>query len=406
MTALANPGTPRLYLDDVTLLDFEATVTAHATHGGRPALVLDRTAFYPDSGGQPGDAGHLAGLAVVDTQCDDAGVVLHVVDGGALPPVGSPVRGAVDRARRRLHAALHTGQHMLSRAMVDQAKAETVSSRLGAGGCTLDLDVPSLDDAALARAESYVQQAVEADLAVRQWFPPEEVLATLPLRRASKVSENVRVVDIEGFDITPCGGTHCTRTALVGALHITGVERYKGRTRVTFLAGRSALDEMRARSRSLVDLSRTFTCGPHDVRAAVDRLRADLQSARDTLGDVRARWAELVAERLWREATAAGSSRVVCALEGEPVEAVRSLAARLTARPEGEAFVASRVDDGLLVVVARGEASRFDCGAWLKRVTAAHGGRGGGRPERAEGRLPGAVDWAALVAETALAAAP
>lgn len=402
MAAHANPGTPRIYLDDVTRLDFEAVVAAHGRFGDRAAVVLDRTAFYPDSGGQPGDAGTLAGLGVVDTQCDETGVVFHVVgDGAELPAVGATVRGSVDRARRGLHAALHTGQHMLSRAMVDEARAETVSSRLGGAGCTLDLDVPSLDEAALARAESYVARAIESDLAVRQWFPPAEVLETLPLRRASKVAENVRVVDIDGFDITPCGGTHCVRTSLVGALHITGVERYKGKTRVTFLAGRSAIEEMRGRSRALAELGRLFTCSPYDARAAIDRLRADLQSARDALGDVRARWAEGVAEKLLRDAEAAGSSRVVCELAGESVDTVRALAARLSARPEVTAFVASRVDDGLLVLAARGEASGFDCGAWLKRVTAAHGGRGGGRPDRAEGRLPGSVDWAALVAETA-----
>ena len=399
MVAHATPGTPRLYFDDPTLLDFEATVLAHGRVDDRPALVLDRTAFYPDSGGQPGDAGVLAGLLVEDTRCDDAGVVLHPVPvGSELPAVGSMVRARVDRDRRRLHAALHTGQHVLSRAMVDEAGAETISSRLSGGGCTLDLDVASLDERALARAERRVAQAIEDDLAVRQWFPPPEEVATLPLRRAPKVTANIRVVDIGGFDLSPCGGTHCAHTALIGALHITGIERFKGKTRVNFLAGRAALDELRARSASLAELGRVFTCGPHDVRAAVERLRAELQSARDALGDVRARWAEGVAERLLREAAAAGSSRVVLSLEGEPVETLRALGQRLTARAGAVAFLASRVDDGLLVLIARGAESGFDCGAWLKRAAAAHQGRGGGRPDRAEGRLPGDVDWAALVA--------
>jgi alanyl-tRNA synthetase len=402
MVALSTPGTPRLYFDDPTLLAFEAAVVAHALVGDRHAVVLDRTAFYPDSGGQPGDAGELGGLAVDDTRCDDAGVVLHLVAAGAaLPAVGSVVRGRVDRDRRRLHAALHTGQHMLSRALVDEAGAETVSSRLGGAGCTLDLDAASIEERALARVESRVARAIEDDLAVRQWFPPAEEVAGLALRRAPKVTENIRVVDIGGFDLTPCGGTHCARTAQVGAMHITGVERFKGKTRVNFLAGRAALDELRARSASLAELGRLFTCGPHDARLAIEKLRAELQSARDALGDVRARWAEGVAERLLREAAAAGSSRVVLALEGESVETLRALGQRLTAREGVVAFVASRVDDGLLVLVARGAGATFDCGAWLKRAAAAHQGRGGGRADRAEGRLPGAVDWAALVAATA-----
>lgn len=402
MVAHATPGTPRLYFDDPALLAFEAVVVAHARVDDRPALVLDRTAFYPDSGGQPGDAGELSGLAVEDTRCDDAGVVLHALSvGSELPPVGSAVRGIIDRDRRRLHAALHTGQHMLSRAMVDEAGAETVSSRLSGAGSTLDLDVASLDERVLARVERRVARAIEDDLVVRQWFPEPEEVASLPLRRAPKVTENIRVVDIGGFDLSPCGGTHCARTALVGTLHITGVERFKGKTRVNFLAGRAALDELRARSSSLAELGALFTCGLHDVRAAVERLRSELQSTRDALGDVRARWAEGVADRLLGKASAAGSSRVALALEGEPVETLRALGQRLTAREGVVAFLASRVDDGLLVLIARGSGSGFDCGAWLKRAAAAHQGRGGGRPERAEGRLPGHVDWAALVAATA-----
>ena len=399
MSVNANPATPRLYFDDAARLDFDAVVTAHAPFGGRPAVVLDRSAFYPESGGQLGDTGRLGDAVVEDTQCDDSGVVFHVLAAGSeAPAVGQTVRGAIDRARRRLHMALHTGQHMLSRAMVDEARAETVSSRLGATVCTLDLDAPSLDEATLLRAERLVASVIEDDLPVRQWFPDADELAALPLRRRPKVSENVRVVDVGGFDVSPCGGTHCARTSQVGTMHILGVERYKGKVRVSFLVGRSALDELRARSGSLVELGRMFTCGPHDVRPAVERLRADLKTAQESLGDVRARWAERVADDLVRRAADEGSSRVVLLLDGEGIDTLRALGGRLSARPGVEVFLASRSDGALQVLVARGPGSTLDCGAWLKAAAAAHGGRGGGRPDRAEGRLPGTVDWSTLVA--------
>ncbi len=392
--------TVRLYYDDLLLLDFEATVAAHATWEGRPAAVLDRSAFYPESGGQLADAGTLGGVALADVQVDDAGVVLHVMDTGALPPVGATVRGTVDRARRRLHMALHTGQHMLSRALLDEARAETVSSRLGTSACTLDVDLAALDDAAVARAESLVNSVVEDDRPVRAYFPDPAEVPGLPLRRAPKVTRNVRVVDVGGFDLSPCGGTHCTRTSQVGVVSVTGTERYKGRMRVTFLAGRAAVDELSARSRTIADLGRAFTCGPRDVPAGIERLRRDLQEARDALGVARGRWAETVARELLAAMDASGDAsgehRAVAVFDLEPVDTLRAVASRVTARPDAVAFLASRSPEGTQVLVARGSASGFDCGAWLKRVAAAHGGRGGGRADRAEGRLPAETPWETL----------
>ena len=227
--------TALLYHADSTQLSFEATVVGHAPG----AVILDRTAFYAEGGGQLADHGTLAGLPVTDVQIDDAGVVRHLVV-GELPAVGASVSGQIDRARRRQYSALHTAQHMLSRALIEVAHAETVSARLGESSCTVDLDVPSLGEAEVARAEALVNALVEDDVSIRAWFPEASELASLPLRRRPKVSENVRVVAIGDFDVSPCGGTHCTQSAQVGLLEVTGMERYKGMMRVSFAAGRRA----------------------------------------------------------------------------------------------------------------------------------------------------------------------
>ncbi len=387
-------ATTRLHYEDPTLLEFDAEVVALSRFGDRPSVILDRSAFYPESGGQLGDVGSLGDVAVIDVQVDDAGVVHHLIDRASIA-VGATVRGRVDRARRRLHMALHTGQHMLSRALLDEAGAETVSSRLGSTACTIDVHLASLDEGAVARAEDLVNRVIEDDVAVRQYFPTPEELAKLPLRRAPKVTENVRVVDVGGFDVSPCGGTHCTRSAQVGVVTITGVERYKGKGRVTFLAGRVAQRELSARSKSLAELARSFSCGPLETRAGVERLRGDLQRARESLGLAREQWAALYGQRLVAEAAARGEPRVVCLLEGDTIETLRALASAVSAVPGTVAMLASSTAEGLLITLARGEGSAFDCGAWLKRVAAAHGGRGGGRPDRAEGRLPSSVDWRA-----------
>ena len=321
--------TERLYHQDPLLLTFDARVVAHAAFGGAPSVVLDRSAFYPESGGQMADRGALAGHAVVDVQVDDDGVVHHVLEGGALPAVGASVAGAVDGARRRVHMALHTGQHLRSWALAEMAAAETVSSRLGESACTIDVDRETLDERRLAEIEDQVNAIIDEDVPVRAFFPDPAELASLPLRRAPKVTGPVRVVAIGSYDLTPCGGTHCTRSAQIGLLRLTGVERYKGKARVTFSAGRRARSELWRETGVLRDLGRAFTCGPLDVPAGVQKLRRELAEAREALGQVRSKLADVAAVELCAQAAAGG--RAVAVIDDAGPDLLRALATRITA---------------------------------------------------------------------------
>jgi len=239
---------------------------------------------------------------------------------------------------------------------------------------------------------------------VRQLFPTAEELAKMPLRRAPKVATGVRVIDIEGFDLSPCGGTHCTRSGQIGVVRVVGLEKYKGGWRVTFHAGRRALDDARKKEAVLADLARDFTCGMLDVGGAVGKVRAELKARMDALSSTRGELVELLAERVLaaHPADPSGTTRIVLVRERDDVAMLRTLAGRLATRADVVAFCAApdaggdKGEPGLTVVVQRGAGARFDCGAWLKRVAAAHGGRGGGRPERAEGRLPAGPDGVSL----------
>jgi len=393
--------TERLYFTDPFLHQFTGRVIAHAAWSGAPSLVLDRTAFYPEAGGQMADRGLLGGYAVKDVQVDDAGVVHHLVElpeGRALPEVGSELAGQIDRVRRRVHMALHTGQHMLSRALVDVAQAHTVSSRLGETLCTIDVDLELLDEARVAEAEELVNSVIDDDLAIRSFFPTAEELAALPLRRAPKVTDNIRVVQIGEFDVSPCGGTHCTGSAQVGMIRVLGVERYKGKGRVSFSAGRRARSELWQEAGTLRGLSRAFTCGPGEVPVVIDKIRRDLTEAREALGAARAKLADQAAVELAAALEKSPDRRVVAVLEGASPESLRAIAARLTSQPESVVLLAGRAPEGMPVLIARGSGSSFGCGAFLKRLAEAAGGRGGGRPEHAEGRLPPGTDFPALVA--------
>jgi len=383
--------TERLYWADPLALEFRARVVAHATWGGRASVVLDQTAFYPEAGGQLADRGVLGGAAVVDVGVDAAGAIHHVIE-GALPELGGEVAGAVERGRRRLHMALHTGQHMLSRALLEVARAETVSSRLGERECTVDLAGPGLDERALAAAETLVHGVIDDDVPVRAFFPPPEELARLPLRRDPKVDSNVRIIEIGEFDLSPCGGTHCVRSAQVGFVRVTGMERYKGGFRVYFDCGQRARVVAGGHDGVLRALGVSFAVPPGEVAGAVERLRGELRASEAAARALRARLAEA-----WAEQLDAGGGRVIACLDDCDAEMLRVVAKRLCAQGGAVALLAGRTTDGLDVVVSRAAGASFDCGAFVKRVAAAAGGRGGGRPQHAEGRLPAGSDWAALV---------
>jgi alanyl-tRNA synthetase len=398
--------TRRLYWDDSLLLSFDERTAAHARVGERPALVLEATAFYPEAGGQLADTGRVAweggGAAIVDAQEDAAGRVLHVLDlpeNAALPELGAPLRITIDEARRRAHMSQHTGQHMLSRALLDRANAPTASSRLGDSVCTIDLSIERLSDEALADVEALVAGVVLEDRPVRQLRPTAEELAKLPLRREPKVTSNVRIIDVDGFDLSPCGGTHVVRTGQVGALRITGVERHKGGLRISFLTGLSALADASAKERVLTGLARELTCGWPELPGAIEKLRGDAKEHARSAEKLRTRLAGELAKGLLATATGVGSARLVVApLGDESPELARSLATALGAAPDVIAFVWTSGAEGTSLVVQRGDAATsFDAGAAFKRVAAACGGRGGGRPNRAEGKLPAGADVAGAV---------
>jgi len=382
--------TIRLHYDDPLALEHASAVVAHATWRKTPSVVLDETIFYPESGGQMGDHGVLGDARVVDVQIDGDGVVHHLVE-GERPPVGETVRGVVDGARRRRHMALHTGQHALSRALLDQHGAVTVSSRLGETACTLDVDVAGLSLEDLRPTEEAVLQLIDEDRPVRQLFPEPDVLPEMDLRKPPPDAERVRVVDIDGFDITPCGGTHVQHTSQIELLVVHKVERYKKGTRVTFEAGPRARRLLRERADHLADVAAQLRCAPLEVRGVVEGLAAKLDGARNERGRVAALLADRWAERLRSDGD------VVAVLDGGDADLLRLVAERLTATA-GLVALAAPGDEGAAVLLARGPASDAHCGELMRAIAKATGGRGGGRPELAQGRVPAGIDWHTAVA--------
>ena len=235
--------TDRLYYNDPSLREFEATVTGVERAGDRLRVALDRTAFYPTSGGQPFDTGTLGQLRVIDGVDDNGGTIAHVVENGALE-VGDPVHGAIDWPRRFDHMQQHTGQHVLSAAFEHLFQVRTLSFHLGVAASTIDLAREMAADE-IAAAEGEANRIVWEDRPVAIRYASGEEAAALKLRKEPVRSGTLRLVEVEGFDLSACGGTHVARTGAIGVIAVGAWERFKGGQRIEFLCGGRALERFR-----------------------------------------------------------------------------------------------------------------------------------------------------------------
>lgn len=380
--------TKRLYYDDSSLLEFDATVTGVREHDGRPAVTLDRTAFYPTSGGQPFDTGTLGPAAVVDVVDDEAsGEILHVLDRAV--EAGASVAGRIDRARRLDHMQQHTGQHILSAAFEKLHHARTVSFHLGAEASTIDLD-REVNAAAIAAAERLANEIVWEDRPIGIRYATEEEAALLPLRKEPKRSGTLRLIDVPDCDLSACGGTHVPRTGVIGIIAVSGVERFKGGLRVSFVCGARALARFGRMRAAIEESIKRVSVHLDELPAAIERMQDDNKALRQTIRAQQEKLAESEAISLKaRGDVLDGLTLIVEHARGWDASGIKLLASALTASP---GIVVALAGDGspTPVVIARSEDGRLDAGAALRQAIAELGGKGGGKPGMAQGAVSAA----------------
>jgi alanyl-tRNA synthetase len=386
--------TQRLYRDDPYLLEFDARVVERREHLGRPAVVLDRTAFYAESGGQPWDTGVLGDVKVTAV-VEDGESILHVL---ASPLALDAVHGRVDAVRRHDHRQQHHGQHLLSRAFLQTARASTVSFHLGEADSSIDLD-RTVGAPEVRAAERLANEIVWDARPVSVRSVTRAQAEALGVSVPPEAGEAVRLVEAEGFDLQPCGGTHPRSTSEVGLILAIGHERYKGGSRVRFVCGQRALDLVRERLTALDGASALLSVGPGEAAAAVERLKAQLGASEKRARELLERSLEAEARRLLAQDT--GSPAVVSAsYAGWDAAELRTLAMQLVALAPCVALLGSRGDKAQLVF-AQSEGLPHDIPALLRDAVALVGGRGGGRGNLAQGggdrveRLTEALDSAA-----------
>jgi alanyl-tRNA synthetase len=372
--------TQKLYLDHSYDTVFEANVIAtRPTEGGATAIVLDRTLFYPESGGQLPDHGTLAEADVIDVQ-ENGDDVTHIVRGEVR--TGSPLRGAVLWPRRFDHMQQHTGQHILSRAFIQTDRLDTVSFHMGDETCTIDLDGPAPDSAAIARAEDLSNQIINENRPIDITTMPIEQVYMSELRR--KVPEGVRearIVTVRDFDVIPCCGTHVKSTGELGMIKVLNTEKVRSFHRVHFKVGVRALADYRDKHVVLQELSQRLTTAPLDVTAKVERIVEDARSTDKRLKLLVQRLAAVEAQRLVVEHAAA--PRVVAHRETDPFLA-RALATEMQKVSGTVAIIGA--DDGSVVCVSSHELG-FDLAAPAAALAKELGGSGGGKGGFAQVKL-------------------
>lgn len=378
-------NTERLYYQQPTLRSFVAHVIAHRALRGRPAVALDRTAFYPTGGGQPHDTGWLNGVAVVEV-VDLDGVVWHLLEQPLSD--GDTVQGELDWRRRWDHMQNHSGQHVLTQAFIRTAEADTVAWHLSDNTVTIDLDRSDLTPEELAQAEALANQVVQEDRPIAARVVDEEDLPGLGLRRRPDVAGPLRIVEIADFDRVACGGTHVASTGQIGLIKVLRAERQGRETRVYFACGGRALADYGRKHALVRSLAAQLSTGEEDLLQAIARLQGELQASQKALRAAQDALVAAEADRLW--AAAANSALPVRAIAGLypewPADQVKRLALSLRSRP------------GCVVVLAGGSPPQLFCGRSddvvadaaqaLRAALAAVGGRGGGRSEFAQGSAP------------------
>jgi len=379
--------TERLYYHDAFLYDFDATVLEASAAG----IVLDRTAFYPTSGGQVFDTGwiHIADrkLRVTEVAEREDGSILHVLETPADVSTGASAHGSIDVDRRRDHMQQHSGQHVLSAAFVRLFNMPTVSFHMGADYCSIDLESKGLTQQQVEAAEALANDVIMQNRPVDIRFVSQEEAKGLGLRKLPPVEKDqLRLIDIRDFDLTACGGTHVTGTGQIGCILLRKTEKVKQGWRVEFVCGKRAITTARRDYATLTESAGLFSSHisevPPQIRKAQDELRASRKERERVLEEL----ADVYAAKLLAETSPSGARKVIVrTYEDRDLAFIKLLAQRITRQGENAIALLATTSGQPALVFAASPNQPFDMGALMKEALARLGGRGGGSKDMAQG---------------------
>ena len=397
--------TDRLYYENAYLTEFDGNVLEARREEGRICVRLDRSAFYPTSGGQPYDTGTLNGVPVVDVFVDEAGEVWHVLDGMLEP---GPVHGSIDWPRRFEHMQQHAADHMIANAIYRLWNGTTIGLHLGDEVSTIDVAMPDgvtrISPEQIAAVEDDVNSRIQRDVPVKCWFPTPEELATLPLRKAPTVSEHIRIVQIGTEEFVACGGTHPSTAGQIGVVKILDVRPSRGKMRVEFVAGMRALRDYRRISAAANAAANALSTATDNLPAHVTALQEQLKQAHHELNVLRREHLLAGQNEMLDQAEAVGDGwRLVARCVEADAGLLRDLASALIEHEKVIALLAAKSGENCLFVFGAAPDCPLNMGRLLSESVKPLGGKGGGKPDFAQGGGPlEALDAAAEAAKAQL----
>lgn len=399
--------TERLYYHDSFLYSFDASVQEVGA-SGRPAVILDRTAFYPTSGGQVFDTGWITAgserLRVNEVADAEDGRVVHYLEAPVkeLAP-GTHVHGEIDAARRRDHMQQHSGQHVLSAAFVRLFNMPTVSFHMADDYCSIDLDTPNIGKEQVQQAERLANEIILENRAVDIRFVTRDEASSLGLRKIPVADrEELRIIDIRDWDLSACGGTHVAQTGQIGCILLRKTEKVRQGWRVEFVAGQRAVATARHDFTALTEAGGMFSAHiydvPQQVRKSLDEIRVLRKQREQSLEELAA--AQAVA-MLAETSESGGHKLVVRTLSEREMSFLKLLAQKLTRLAPNVVALLGTTSPQPSLVFAQSAGQAFDMGAVMKETMAKFGGRGGGSKDMAQGGVPKADEIETTLASVA-----
>jgi alanyl-tRNA synthetase len=405
----------RLYYHDSFLYEFDAEVLQVVPASGtdsRSAIILDRTAFYPTSGGQVFDTGWILPaettgtdhrIRVAEVSEREQGAVLHFLESSGDLRAGSRIRGVIDAGRRRDHMQQHSGQHVLSAAFVRLFNLPTVSFHMGADYCSIDLDTKDLATEQIEAAEALANDVAMQNRPVEIRFVTEEEARGLGLRKPPPMQrEKLRVIDIQEFDLSACGGTHVRNTGQIGCTLLRKAEKVRQGWRIEFVCGKRAVAVARRDYVGLAKSAGMLSSHLGEVPQQIRKLQEEARASRKVREQLLEEIAGLYASSLLAETPENGGRKIIVRVFADRDSAfTKLLAQRLTRQGSNVVALLATTSAAPGLVFAQSAGLPFDMGALLKEALAKLGGRGGGSKDMARGGAPGADGLEAALAEAA-----
>jgi alanyl-tRNA synthetase len=390
--------TERLYYHDSFLYEFDAEVLdlSASNPDSGPAVILDRTAFYPTSGGQVFDMGWILAaetrdasnrLRVAEVIERDDGQILHILENAGLIQKGSRIQGLIDIDRRRDHMQQHSGQHVLSAAFVRLFNLPTVSFHMSVESCSIDLDTKSLTTAQVEAVEALANDVVMENRAVSIRFVTQEEASGLGVRKIPPVErDQLRLIEVRDFDLTACGGTHVSATGEIGCILLRKTEKTRQGWRVEFVCGKRAIATTRRDYTVLTESGGLLSSHIWDIPQQVRKLQEESRASRKSREQLLEELADLYASRLLAETPESGGPKIIVrTFSGRDLTFIKLLAQRLTRQSAEVVTFLGVTSDQPALVFAQSPGQPFDMGGLMKEMLVRLGGRGGGSKDMAQG---------------------